>query len=250
MDRNIGSSPSIPPDALDAVSANASSRQLFAQFKQLLEAAEAKVSGYHELNAMLQYEQRSIGQLERALHLQQRHIDRFTAQDFLVSQLTQQLTVQSHTLEQLRSSCNQRSKQLDNCQAHASALQQEVGQKRKRIDSLMEHGMYQDKRIRCLEKKLQQYKSLCSYVASESQVRRLFLKIRLPRMHIAVCLVACSGRQINSQPHQQLVNFSELLVQDQLWTLELPFPLHVAFPPNILPKQDFKPAVLLHCLAH
>ncbi|KAL3132880.1 hypothetical protein ABBQ38_006799 [Trebouxia sp. C0009 RCD-2024] len=171
MDRKIGSSPSaLPPaEALDAVAANASSRQLFAQFKQLLEAAKAKVSGYHELHSLLQNEQRSVGQLERALHLQQRHIDRFTAQDLLVSQLTQQLTVQSQAVERLQSSCSQRLQQLEECQAHASALQQEVGQKRKRIDSLMEHGMYQDKRIRGLEKKLQQYKSLCSYVASESQ---------------------------------------------------------------------------------
>lgn len=172
MDRNIGSSPSSAPpaaDALDPIAANASSRQLFAQFKQLLEAAEAKVSGYHELHSMLQNEQRSVGQLERALHLQQRHIDRFTAQDLLVSQLTQQLSVQSQAVEQLQSSCSQHSQQLEKCQAHASALQQEVGQKRKRIDSLMEHGMYQDTRIRGLEKKLQQYKSLCAYFATESQ---------------------------------------------------------------------------------
>ena len=189
MNRNIGSSPSVPPEALDAASANATSKQLFAQFKQLLEAAEAKVSGYHELHAMLQNEQRSVGQLERALHLQQRHIDRFTAQDLLVSQLTQQLTVQSQAVEQLRSSCNQRSQQLESCQAHASALQQEVGQKRKRIDSLMEHGMYQDKRIRGLEKKLQQYKSLCSYVANESPVSHSASKTPQFGVHLPVSLL-------------------------------------------------------------
>ena len=170
MDRHNVSSPSVNSEALDAAAATASSRQLFAQFKNLLEAAEAKVTGYDELHAMLQSEQRSVGQLERALHMQQRHIDRFTAQDLLVSQLAQQLTVQSQNVEQLRTTCHQLSQQLESCQALAANLQQEVGQKRKRIDSLMEHGVFQEKRIRGLEKKLQQYKSLCSYIASESQV--------------------------------------------------------------------------------
>ena len=170
MDRHNVSSPSVNSEALDAAAATASSRQLFAQFKNLLEAAEAKVTGYDELHAMLQNEQRSVSQLERALHMQQRHIDRFTAQDLLVSQLTQQLNVQSQNIEQLRTTCLRRSQQVESCQARAANLQQEVGQKRKRIDSLMEHGVFQEKRIRGLEKKLMQYQSLYSYIASESQV--------------------------------------------------------------------------------
>ena len=171
MNRHNGSSPSVNSGGLEEAASNSSSRQLFAHFKSLLEAAEAKVAGYDELRAMLQSEQRSVGQLERAL--QQRHIDRFTAQDLLVSQLTQQLTAQSQAVEQLRNTCRQHTQQLENCQAYASALQQEVGQKRKRIDSLMDIGEHQEKKLTLLEKKLQQYRSLCSYVATESQVKHI-----------------------------------------------------------------------------
>ena len=171
LDRTNGCSPSITSEALEAPAGNASPRQLFALFKHLLEASEAKANGYDELHDMVQTEQRSVGQLERALQLQQRHADRFTAHDLLMSQLTQQLNVQSQAAEQLRNNCHQRKQQLDSCQADAAALQQEVGQKRKRIDSLMEHGVFQEKRIKTLEKKLQQFKNLCSYVATESEVR-------------------------------------------------------------------------------
>lgn len=243
MDRNIGSSPSSAPpaaDALDPIAANASSRQLFAQFKQLLEAAEAKVSGYHELHSMLQNEQRSVGQLERALHLQQRHIDRFTAQDLLVSQLTQQLSVQSQAVEQLQSSCSQHSQQLEKCQAHASALQQEVGQKRKRIDSLMEHGMYQDTRIRGLEKKLQQYKSLCAYFATESQVGHYSSKTHQPPFQFPVALIVGCDYYTSTLPAAAASHCINLSVQKRLRTLELPIPDITNFENNpSLPSRCF-----------
>ncbi len=138
MDCQLVASSSTACEAGDAV--NASGRQLFAQFKQLLEAAEAKVTGYDELHALLQNEQRSVGQLERALQLQQRHIDRFTAQDLLLAQLTQQMAIQAQALEQLQSTCRQQKQQLASAKAEASQLQQEVGHKRKRIEALEWHG--------------------------------------------------------------------------------------------------------------
>ena len=170
MDRHNDPSPSVSSKALDAAAASASSRKLSAQFQNLLAAAEVKVTGYDELRAMLQNEQQSVGQLERAVHMQQRRIDRFTSQDLLVSQLTQQLNMQSQNVQQLRSTCQQHSQQLESCQAHAANLQQQVGQKRKRIDSLINHGALQEKRIHGLEKRLQQCKTLCSYTASKIQV--------------------------------------------------------------------------------
>lgn len=168
MDCQLVASSSTTSEAGDAV--NASGRQLFAQFKQLLEAAEAKVTGYDELHALLQNEQRSVGQLERALQLQQRHIDRFTAQDLLLAQLTQQMAIQTQALEQLQGTCRQHKQQLASAKAEASQLQQEVGHKRKRIDALEWHGACQEQSISKLEHRVHEYKRICSYVARESQV--------------------------------------------------------------------------------
>ena len=169
MDCQLVPSSSTTSEAGDAV--NASGKQLFAQFKQLLEAAEAKVTGYGELHALLQNEQRSVGQLERALQLQQRHIDRFTAQDLLLAQLTQQMAIQTQALEQLQGTCRQQKQQLVSAKAEASQLQQEVGHKRKRIEALEWHGACQEQSISKLEHRVYEYKHICSYVARESQVR-------------------------------------------------------------------------------
>ena len=168
MDCQLVASSSSTSEARDAV--NASGRQLFAQFKQLLEAAEAKVTGYDELHALLQNEQRSVGQLERALQLQQRHIDRFTAQDLLLAQLTQQMGIQAQALEQLQNTCRHQKQQLASAKAEASQLQQEVGHRRKRIEALEWHGACQEQSISKLEHRVHEYKRICAYVARESQV--------------------------------------------------------------------------------
>ena len=144
--------------------------QLVLQFKQLLAAAEAKVSGYDELKALLENQQRSVRQLERALQLQQRHIDKFSAQDLLLAQLTQQIALQAHSYEQLQSRYLQHSQTLASAKSDAERLEGEVGQNRKRIESLEWHGAHQEQCIKRLEHQLKQYKRICSYVADESQV--------------------------------------------------------------------------------
>ena len=169
MDVHLGPSSSATSEASDP--ANAPGSQLFAQFKQLLAAAEAKVTAYDELHALLRTEQRSVGELERALGLQQKHIDRFTAQDLLLAQLTQQMGLQSHALEQLQKTCWHQGQQLAALKAEASSLQQEVGHKRKRIASLEMHNGCQEGSIATLQRKLQDYQRICSFVARESQVR-------------------------------------------------------------------------------
>lgn len=184
MDRQSGASSCETTEARDI--SNASGRQLFAHFKQLLEAAEAKVTGYDELHALLQNEQRSVGQLERALQLQQRHIDRFTAQDLLLAQLTQQMAIQSQALEQLQKTCRQQNQQLSAVKSEALTYQQEVGQKRKRIEGLESHKACQEQSIGKLEQKIQEYKRICSFVARESQVQTLSLLAPLE------CKFACT----------------------------------------------------------
>ena len=168
MDRQKAASCSGAPEAGDQ--ANASGRQLFVQFKQLLAAAEAKVSGYDKLNALLQSEQRSVGHLEQALQLQQRHIERFSAQDLLVAQLTQHMAIQTQSLEQVQNTCNLQSQQLASVKAEAQRLHQEVGQKRKRTEALEWHSACQQQSIDQLERKLQEYKRICSNAVRESQV--------------------------------------------------------------------------------
>ncbi len=173
-------------EAGDAV--NTSGRQLFAQFKQLLEAAEATVTGYDELHALLQNEQRSVGQLERALQLQQRHIDRFTAQDLLLAQLTQQMAIQAQALEQLQSTSRQQKQQLAAATAEVSQRQQEVGHKRKRIEALEWHVACQEQSISKLEHKVHEYKRICSYVARESQVWLVKPLACIQHTYSALCL--------------------------------------------------------------
>jgi len=195
VDCQLVASSSTTSEAGDAV--NASGRQLFAQFKQLLEAAEAKVTGFDELHALLQNEQRSVGQLERALQLQQRHIDRFTAQDLLLAQLTQQMAIQAHAWEQLQATCRQQQQQLAAAKAEASQLQQEVGHKRKRIEALEWHGACQEQSISKLEHKTCEYKRICSYVARESQVRT-FETPYMYQAHILCILLVSTAPDINS----------------------------------------------------
>ena len=169
-DRTHSCSPSVQSEALEALAGNASSRQLVALFKHLLERLEAKPTGCDDLQDVVQTRQPSAGQLGRTSQLQQSDGDGFTAHEILMSQLIQQLNVQSQAVEQLQNNCQRRQQQFDSSRAHAAELQQEVGQKRKRIASLTGYEGFQEKKIRTLEKKLQHYRNLCLYIATASEV--------------------------------------------------------------------------------
>ena len=146
---------------------------MFSQFKQLLDAAEAKVSGFDELHASLQATQKEVKRLEQVVQTQQQQLDSFSAQDQLVAQLTRRLAAQSQALEQLETSNERREKQYDTVQTQAAALQQEVGQKRKRIQDLESDGTCKVQKIEHLEQRLEEYRSICSYVTAHTQVRQL-----------------------------------------------------------------------------
>ena len=171
MDRRSGASSSLTAED-GGVPQHASGMQLVLQFKQLLAAAEEKVSGYDELKALLENEQQSVRQLERALQLQQKHIDKFSAQDMLLAHLTQQMAMQARTFQQLESKNIQQAHNLALAKTDADRLEQEIGQKRKRIETLEYHDLCQSQSIKKLGHQLQQYKRICSYVAHESQVSK------------------------------------------------------------------------------
>lgn len=94
---------------------------MLSQFRQLLDAAEAKARGFDELQSSLQTAQQEIQRLEQIIQTQQRQLDSFSAQDQLVSHLTQQLAAQSQALEQLKASAQCREKQIDSAQAQLSS---------------------------------------------------------------------------------------------------------------------------------
>ena len=136
---------------------------MFSQFRQLLDAAEAKARGFDELQSSLQIAQQEIQRLEQIIQTLQRQLDSFCTKDRLVSHLTQQVTAQSQALEQ-------REKQIDSAQAQASAVEQELGQKRKRIQKLEADSTSKVQKIGHLEHKLQGYRSICSFVTSHTWV--------------------------------------------------------------------------------
>ncbi len=144
---------------------------MFSQFKQLIDAAEAKVSGFDELQASLQASQKEVTRLEQLVQTQQKQLESFSAQDQLVSQLTRRLAAQSQALEQLEASSQRREKQFEAAQSQAVFLQQEVGQKRKHIQDLESDGNFKVQKIQQLHHKLQEYRGICSYVSLHTQVR-------------------------------------------------------------------------------
>lgn len=91
---------------------------LFGQIKEILEAAEAKLAGYET-------EQRSVGQLQRALHLQQRHMENTAAKERLVPR---QLAAHAQTIENLQALLTSKEQKLVLAYAHISWLQQEKQQ--------------------------------------------------------------------------------------------------------------------------
>ncbi|DBA78138.1 TPA: hypothetical protein ACH3X2_008106 [Trebouxia sp. C0005] len=142
---------------------------MFSQFKQLIDAAEAKVSGFDELQFSLQASQKKVTRLEQLVQTQQKQLESFSAQDQLVSQLTRQLAAQSQALEQLEASSQRREKRFEAVQSQAVFLQQEVGQKRKRIQDLESDGTSKVQKIQQLQHKLQEYRGICSYVSLHTQ---------------------------------------------------------------------------------
>jgi len=167
QDSNASLAVSKPEQALSAPSCN----MLFSQLKELLDTAEAKSIGYDDLQVCLQNEKRSVEQLRRALETQQRQIDSFVTQDVLVSQLTSQLAAQTKTIEQMEARVQQQEKLYYFAQTQATASQQELGHKRKRIQELEVEGSSKQQKIEQLGEQLADYKDICSYVMTHTQVR-------------------------------------------------------------------------------
>jgi len=148
-----------------------SCNMLFSQLKELLDTAEAKSIGYDDLQLSLQNEKRSVEQLRRALETQQRQIDSFVTQDVLVSQLTSQLAAQSKAIEQKEARLRQQEQLCYSAQTQATASQQELGHKRKRIQELELEGSIKQQKLEQLGEQLADYKDICSYVMTHTQVR-------------------------------------------------------------------------------
>lgn len=166
--------------------ASASSIHLFGQTKEILEAAEAKLAGYDELNSLLETEQRSVGQLQRALQMQQRYIENTVTKERLVSQLSRQLAAHAQTNEHLQALCTSQKQQLALAHSRIEALQQDRQHKRLKVthgtvstqgghDSQSDSSSKQE-RIHTLEQllqdkeqRLQAYETICTYVAFQTQ---------------------------------------------------------------------------------
>lgn len=146
-----------------------SCNMLFSQLKELLDTAEAKSIGYDDLQVSLQNEKSSVEQLRRALETQQRQIDSFVTQDVLVSQLTSQLAAQSKAIEQMEAKLQHHEQQYHSAQTQATASQQELGHKRKRIQELEYEGNSKQQKIEQLGEQLAGYKDICSYVMTHTQ---------------------------------------------------------------------------------
>ena len=148
-------------------------QQLIDQLSQLiglLQKGEGALPGFDELLARQRAEEQVAQQLHGAQQLQREQIEKWVAQELLVTQLTQQLAVYAQALAQLRSICQQQEAHVRAVQEHAANLQQQLGQKHKCIEGLEHDSTSRDKRIEDLEVRLHKYRKLCSYVATSSQV--------------------------------------------------------------------------------
>lgn len=171
-----GPSTSTPPAA-------GTPQQLIEQLSQLiglLQKGQGALPGFDELLARQRAEEQFAQQLHGAQQLQRQQIDKWVAQELLVTQLTEQLAVYAQALDQLRSICQQQEVQVTAVQEHAANLQQQLGQKHKSIEGLQHDTTARDRRIEDLETRLHKYRKLCSYVTTSSQV------------HIAVTLICNS----------------------------------------------------------
>ncbi|DBB01365.1 TPA: hypothetical protein ACH3X1_013686 [Trebouxia sp. C0004] len=142
---------------------------MFSQLRQCLDAAEAKARDFDELQSSLQIAQQEVQRLEQLVQTQQRQLDSFSAQDQLVSQLTRQVAAQSQALDQLEASARRQEKQIDSAQAQTSAVQQELGQRRKRIQNLEADSALKVQKVEHLEHRLQECRRTCSLVTSHTR---------------------------------------------------------------------------------
>ncbi|KAL0027597.1 hypothetical protein WJX79_000635 [Trebouxia sp. C0005] len=167
---------------------------LFSQLKELLDTAEAKSIGYDDLQLSLQNEKRSVEQLRRALETQQRQIDNFVTQDVLVLQLTSQLAAQSKAIEQMEGRLQQQEQLYNSAQMQATASQQELGHKRKRIQELELEGSSKQQNIEQLGEQLADYKDVCSYVMTHTQ--------RLQHQHRSHSIQASEQQHLQQQAEE------------------------------------------------
>lgn len=152
-------------------------QQLIDQLTQLLEVlqrAHGVLPGYDEVAARHSVGQNHAQQLHGGQQLQQEQRDKWVAQELLVTQLSQQLAAYAEALEQLHSICQQQELRVGAIQTHAVGLQQQLGQKHKRIRELELDSVSKEHRIQDLESRLQKYRRLCSYVTANSQVKHPF----------------------------------------------------------------------------
>ena len=161
------------PSASTASAATGTSQQLIDQLSQLiglLQKGHGVLPGFDELLTRQRAEEQLAQQLHGAQQLQREQIERWVAQELLVTQLTQQLAVYAQALDQLRSICQNQEVHVSAVQIHAADLQQQLGQKHKRAEGLEHDSLDKDKRIEDLEEQLRKYRKLCSYITTTSEV--------------------------------------------------------------------------------
>ena len=161
------------PSSVTASAAAGTPQQLIDQLTQLigvLQKARGVLPGFDELLARQRAQEQLTQQQHGAQKLQQEQIEKWVAQELLVTQLTQQLGVYAQALEQLQGICQQQELRVGAVQAHTAHLQQQLGQKHKRIEGLELDSAAKDKHIQDLEVRLHKYRKLCSYVTTSSQV--------------------------------------------------------------------------------
>ncbi len=162
------------PSGSAVSAAEGTPQQLIDQLTQLLsvlQRAHGVLPGYDEIAARQSTNQHHVQQSHSGQQLQQEQRDKWVAQELLVTQLTQQLAAYAEALDQLHSICQQQQLRVRAIQTHASGLQQQLGQKHKRIRELESDSLNNDNKIQDLEARLQKYRRLCSYVTANSQVR-------------------------------------------------------------------------------
>jgi len=164
----------VAPSGSAVSAAEGTPQQLIDQLTQLLnvlQRAHGVLPGYDEIAARQSINQHHAQQLHSGQQLQQEQRDKWVAQELLVTQLTQQLAAYVEALDQLHSICQQQELRIRAIQTHALDLQQQLGQKHKRIHELETDSLSKDNKIQDLEARLHKYRRLCSYVTANSQVR-------------------------------------------------------------------------------
>lgn len=73
-------------------------------------------------------------------------------------------------MEQMEANCQEQLQQSQSLHAEASASQQELGQKPRKVEELEHEDRRKQQKIEQLEQQLEDYKAVCSYVTSQTQV--------------------------------------------------------------------------------